>query len=221
MAGELSPDKRGACDVCGAAAGRCMTTTICQQTREERSAPSHALPKLETSPTTAGRQVDVVKALADKLTASAPSTTPRICSRGGAHEIDQCHKCGAIFAASAIAPNGGECYGILNELDHRGRSERDGEMGFSIRESEWKIIRAALLTASKALMACEMQLQNDAIAQGKPGKAWDGKFVRRMMQEAVNNSPDGGKASCSSFFPDEVTDKCIRCGGTQTDHAAR
>lgn len=34
---------------------------------------------------------------------SALSTTPRICSRGGAHEIDQCHKCGAIFAASATA----------------------------------------------------------------------------------------------------------------------
>lgn len=42
---------------------------------------------------------------ASECAASVPSTTPRNCSRGGEHEIDQCHKCGAIFAASAIARN--------------------------------------------------------------------------------------------------------------------
>ena len=39
---------------------------------------------------------------------------------------------------------------------------------------------------SLLITACERQLHNDAIWNGMTGKAWDGNFVHRTMQEAVN-----------------------------------
>jgi len=45
---------------------------------------------------------------------------------------------------SEIAPSESEHYELLNELDHRGRHIEEGELGFRIRETEWKVLRRAL-----------------------------------------------------------------------------
>lgn len=107
---------------------------------------------------------------------------------GKLHELIPTNWLDPLLTGPNAVINGGHEYGgsdierLLSALRERIRKAE-----CAVRtEKAWRDRDIALTEAAHdLLLACDMEEKNEAIAHGKPGKAWSGAFIRRTKLDAM------------------------------------